>query len=165
MPVSVFFLCHFRLILVRVAPIPSILVRFGKLWHRVELKPGVGFWLSCWTCIGRSPHTTTIWRPELDPGFSSPPQNLSDRLIVYFRFDFRVSDTKISEENSECLIGKSHIEFDLTYSHHRESFFQSCFETTCFAGRAKLVINILSKSPDCATHSVQSNVRMTRIAF
>ena len=40
-------------------------------------------------------------------------QNQSDRLIVYF---LRVSNTKISEDNSECLIGKSHIEFDLTYS-------------------------------------------------
>ena len=58
-------------ILVRFAPIPSVLVRFGRLWHRVDLKPGVGFWLSCSARIGWSPHTTTIWRPELDPGFYS----------------------------------------------------------------------------------------------
>ena len=44
------------------------------------------------------------------------PQNQSDRLIVYFRFDFRVSDTKISEEYIESFIDKSLIEFDLTYS-------------------------------------------------
>ena len=47
------------------------------------------------------------------PAFNPPPQNQSDRLIIYFR---RVSDVKISEENSESLIGKSHIEFDFTYS-------------------------------------------------
>ena len=66
-----YFLVSFWLILVRLAPIPSVLVCFGKLWHRIDLKPGVGFWLSCWACIGWSPHTTTIWRPELDPGFIS----------------------------------------------------------------------------------------------
>ena len=47
------------------------------------------------------------------PAFIPPRQNQSDRLIVYF---LRVSDVKISEENSECLVGKCHIEFDLTYS-------------------------------------------------
>ena len=50
------FVINFRFILVRFAPIPSVLVRFGKLWHRDDLKPGVGFWL---------------WRPGLDPGFNS----------------------------------------------------------------------------------------------
>ena len=45
------FLCHFWFILVRFSPIPSVLVRFGKLWHCVDLKPRVGFWLSCWACI------------------------------------------------------------------------------------------------------------------
>ena len=45
-----------------------------------------------------------------DCRFGVSPVNYPDpdRLIVYFR---RVSDVKISEENSECLIGKSH--FDL----------------------------------------------------
>ena len=54
-----------------------------------------------------------------------------------------MSDVKIPEENSECLIGKSHIEFDLTYSLPQSellSKLQSSFESTCFAGRAKLAI-------------------------
>ena len=64
----------------------------------------------------------------------------SDRLIVYF---LRVSDVKISDENSECLIGiKSHIEFHLTYSLPQSELLRS-FETTCFAGRAKLAIMVL----------------------
>ena len=57
-----------------------------------------------------SPNTTTIWRPELDPGFYSSTSE------PYCLLPLRVSDVKNSEENSECLIGKSHIEFDLTYS-------------------------------------------------
>ena len=54
-----------------------------------------------------------------------------------------MSDTKISEENSECLIGKSHIEFDLTYSLSQSELLSKLlhsFETTCFAGRAKFTI-------------------------
>ena len=58
-------------------------------------------------------------RYRLEPSYNNnmafipPPPNQSDRFTVYFR---RVSDVKISEENSECLIDKSHIEFNFTYS-------------------------------------------------
>ena len=37
--------------------------------------------------------------------------HLKTSLIVYFRLAYLTS-----EENSECVIGKSRIEFDLTYS-------------------------------------------------
>ena len=53
------------------------------------------------------------------------------------------SDTKISENNSECLIGKSLIEFDMTYSLPQTELLSKLlcsFETNCFAGRAKLAI-------------------------
>ena len=96
----------------------SISLRSRLFWSisvnydRVDLKPGVGFWLSCCACIDWSPHTTTIWRPELDPGFYS---STSEPVWSTYYF-LRVSNLKISEENSECLIVKSHIEFNLTYS-------------------------------------------------
>ena len=50
-----------------------------------------------------------------------------------------LSDLKISYENSECVIGISHIEFDLTYSLPHSELLRS-FESTYFAGRAKLAI-------------------------
>ena len=58
-----------------------------------------------------------------------------------------MSDVKISEENSECLIGKSHIEFDLTYSLPYSELLSKLlgsFESICFAGRAKIAITLTS---------------------
>ena len=45
-------------------------------------------------------------------------------LIVYF---LRVSDVKISEENSQHLIGKVIMNLIWPILYHRASFFQSCF--------------------------------------
>ena len=66
-----------------------------------------------------------------------------------------MSDVKISEENSECLRGKSHIEFDLTYSLPNGEFLSKLprsFESTCFTGQAKLAIKQ-------TYHKTRSNIK------
>ena len=81
------FLSHFRFVLVHFAQFPSVVVRFGKLWHWVDLKPGVGFWLKRGVPkMAESIQYNTMWQPGLDPSFySSTLESVWSTYYLHFR--------------------------------------------------------------------------------